>query len=426
MLVAALAVQGQVGVDLLARFAGLQPHERALAAPAVWTVPDHPFFRAGEQPDGTWSAVRMLEAWRAAGLSPEEAASVVVFMHEHWLPSVSSAAHAAREAPARRKAEVLLSTTFPDAWARLDAIRPTTPLPGFEWTLDERSPEASADHPAWLGVLGEVGVLVPTLTDAPLGPADLTVARTQVVRAVEAAGLKQLNVPLGVWDDPIRLADLAAGLRLANGDLQAITGWEGGVLGLDGRLTLTPGVIDHALVDGRAPDGRRLEMETDWQDLAHEWMHALDFALARRSLAHPRFGTLTDHRTGWLRHWRPSPTATAWWAAVDRVETAGAGWVARREQAVAQHALARRRDLQGYWTDPAELLAFAWEARVRRLDGLALLGAPSFEADPQDLLAPRAQELAAMEPAWAPLLEEARQALGFDRAAPARAWEQAP
>lgn len=414
--------QGEIAVDVLARGAHVQPHEQIRPDAPVWVMPTNPFFAAGTMPDGQWNLIRMFEAWKQAGLSTDQAAEVLVFLHEQALPAVTSSANAARRANDMRQAEQHLQKALPDQWQVLSRLTPSQRVEPIDWSMRDPSEETLR----WVELLGEISSLAPSITDLPFQPRTLEEARADVKTAVGEAGLKQLNVPLVVWSDPTRLADMAEGLRQANRDLQAITGWGGGVLGLDGRLTLTLGIIDDALVDGHEADGKRLEMETDWGDMAHEWMHALDFVMARKALRNPRFGTLTSHKSGWLRHWRPSVAAQSWWQAVGTVETAGKPWVERRHQAVAKQALARRTDMKGYWTDPSELLAFAWEARVRRLEGLHVLSSMAIpEPDYQGLIAPRAGELAAMEGGWDVLLEQARQTLGFSRQAPPLHWEGA-
>lgn len=408
---------GQVVVDVLARMATIQAHEQVRPQQPVWVTPDNPFFRAGQMDTGHWSVVRMLEAWKQAGLTSEQAAEVLVFFHERLLPSVTDASVAEHQKQQWDKAQAQLKKALPQAWDALDNISPQDKVVPIDWAMSDGTEETMR----WVELLGEIGAMAPSMTDLQLEVLTLEQARDAVKEAVRTSGLKKLNVPLAVWSDPTRLTDMASGLMQANRDLETITGWKGGVLGLDGRVSLTLGTIDSALVDGIQADGGRLEMESDWGELSHEWLHALDFVMARQTLAHPRFGTLTDHRQGWLRHWNPSPPTRAWWAAVDHMEASGKAWVTRRGKAVQQRMLARRTDMKGYWTDPTELLAFAWEARTRRLPGLELLGEKSapMENDHANLIAPKPTELAGMEPGWEPLLEGARVVLGFERQAPA-------
>ena len=418
--VAAGAYKGEVLFDLLARSAAVEPHAQVAPAPYAWALPDTPFVTAGAMADGGWSPLRMLEAWKAVGVTPDEAATVLMFLHEHALPTVlgrgQEAAVIAREA-GMVSADMALAKGLPLAHAKLKAIGPSTPIEGFDWEN-----AGSASMAPWLELVGEMGMLAPSMTDLPIdASAGLVAAREALGNAASEAGVRELRVPLVVWGDALRLVDMAEGLRHANTDLQLITGWKGGVLGLDGRLVLTMGVVDHAMVDGHLPDGSMLAMEADWGELAHEWMHALDFVMARQVLHHPRIGTLTSHRKGWLQRWGAPPAAHAWWNAVDQIETAGAPWVARRQAELGKNALARRGFDPHYWTDPSELLAYAWEARLKRAEHLTVLGQwvpGEDEADARGVVLPRAAELSAMESAWEPMLEEARRALAFERAAP--------
>ena len=369
----------------------------------------------------------MLEAWRAVGVTPDEAANALVFLHQYALPTVigrgQDAAVIAREA-GMISADMALARGLPRAHAALQKLTPQTQVEGFDW--QDASGPATAP---WLELVGELGMLAPSFSGLPVDASGgLLPARESLLAAAAETGVRELRVPLVVWGDALRLMDMAEGLRQANQDLEAATGWQGGVLGLDGRLVLTLGVVDHAMVDGHLPDGSTLAMEADWGELGHEWMHALDFVMARQVLSHPRMGTLTSHRKGWLQQWSAPAAAWAWWNAVDQVEAAGSLWVDRREVAVQRNALARRGLERHYWTDPSELMAYAWEARLRRVESLGLLNqsVPGEEQDARSVILPRASELSAMETAWEPLLEQARQALGFKRASSFQEMAQSP
>ena len=125
---------------------------------------------------------------------------------------------------------------------------------------------------------------------------DLSVddARAVVVSAVDAVGLAALRIPPTVANDPIRLQELAARLLKANADLQEVTGWSGGVLGLNERVVLDLTAVGTDGMAGKDSNGF-INIKAHWSSLAHEWYHALDFAQTDYLPAPTRVHTLSEH-----------------------------------------------------------------------------------------------------------------------------------
>lgn len=106
---------------------------------------------------------------------------------------------------------------------------------------------------------------------------DVEQANAELIYAVQEVGLAALYVPAQVQSDPILLQEMTQRLRQANQELERITGWGGAVLGLNHRIVLDLGNADQS---GHAVSDRFgfIRLTASWDNLAHEWLHALDFA----------------------------------------------------------------------------------------------------------------------------------------------------
>lgn len=106
---------------------------------------------------------------------------------------------------------------------------------------------------------------------------DAAVARLRT--AMDEAGLDSLQVPVSMWSSPETIAAAASGLAGANRELQGLTGWTGPVLGLGGRIDMTLGSAHNVGLTQATADGW-LHVQARFSDLAHEWIHAVDIAVA--------------------------------------------------------------------------------------------------------------------------------------------------
>lgn len=125
----------------------------------------------------------------------------------------------------------------------------------------------------------------PSLDDLPKPPRglDMDAARAALEQAVITTGLAGIRVPVPYWEDPKHVWRLAKAIERADAQLSEITGWPSPVLGLGGRIILTIGAPGNSTIL-HTPQGL-LDVRTDWTSLAHEWFHALDYAMAPELLA---------------------------------------------------------------------------------------------------------------------------------------------
>lgn len=151
-------------------------------------------------------------------------------------------------------------------------------------TLDEM------DQPSWQDVYAYWNKFSSDRMDDPALQNDKTYssqefdeARTQLLNAVENAGLGSLRVPLANWDSPQRITRLAHRIDQANSQLQQLTGWEGKVLGMDNALHLEIMKPGASCVTYQTKHGS-INISSSWEDLAHEWLHGMQAVVAQRSV----------------------------------------------------------------------------------------------------------------------------------------------
>lgn len=415
--VAALALvwagPDNVRQDWQALRAPAQPyHVQPLASPG-WVRAPSRLLDVGQDRRG-WSVMRMLLAWREAGLTAEEARALVVALHEFALPTVMGRASEDLEQVHRdrlKELESIVARTRPQAWAALADIGIDTPLSlpdDIASVMVDPSQEGLLE---WVALFGEIDLMASPSTGLE-NPSDPTLAQAMedLAQATHEVGLKHLQVPLASWGCAPCLSDIALGLRQANADLSAVTGWSGPVLGLDGRVGLTLGVLEQANTDGHERSGQLLELRSDWQDLPHEWFHALDLVMARHAQPFPRSQPISAHPPRPWRWWVGSRAARQWWISQEKLLVAASSWVERRRQ----FAMGADFSEPSYWTSPTEVLAFAFEHHVRTSPHSTWLGKPPHAGmpdDPNAILAPSPAEQMNMAPLWGPWMFESGQAL---------------
>lgn len=107
---------------------------------------------------------------------------------------------------------------------------------------------------------------------------EVAAAQAQLAAAVEEAGLASLRVPVGMWGNPDVLRQLAHRLVEANATLQQLTGMEGQVLGMNGRVSFSPySPVGNGFAYQGVDGG--LRMDARWEDVPHELMHLYDSSL---------------------------------------------------------------------------------------------------------------------------------------------------
>lgn len=98
-------------------------------------------------------------------------------------------------------------------------------------------------------------------------------------QAVGEAGFSSVKVPLSMWAGATKINLLADNIRQANNDLEMLTGWHGGVMGLNGRINYTVG-IPYGVATASINEYGNVFMQANMNSFAHEWMHGLEAAVA--------------------------------------------------------------------------------------------------------------------------------------------------
>ena len=149
---------------------------------------------------------------------------------------------------------------------------------------------AEIDQPSWQDVYAYWNKFSPDRMDDPTlqnhnsnTAQEFNAARTQLLNAVQNAGLGSLRIPLSAWDSPQRILRLAQRIEQANTQLQQLTGWNGKVLGMDNALHLEIMKPGTSCVTYQTAQGS-INITSSWEDLAHEWLHGMQAVVAQRSV----------------------------------------------------------------------------------------------------------------------------------------------
>lgn len=149
---------------------------------------------------------------------------------------------------------------------------------------------AEIDDPSWQDVYAYWDKFSSDRLDDPIlqnnngnTAQEFNAARTQLLNAVQNAGLASLRVPLSVWDSPQRITRLAERIDQANGQLQQLTGWSGKVLGMNHALHLEIMKPGTSCVTYQTAQSN-INITSSWEDLAHEWLHGMQAVIAQRSI----------------------------------------------------------------------------------------------------------------------------------------------
>lgn len=123
------------------------------------------------------------------------------------------------------------------------------------------------------------GPIAPIFASEDERPENFAYAVKDLKQAVMESGLNSLTVPLPMWSSSDHLRQVARHVRQANRELQSVTQWSGPVLGLKQRVNLTVTWGRDLAFTNRANNGE-IDIQSAFSSLAHEWEHALEFALA--------------------------------------------------------------------------------------------------------------------------------------------------
>lgn len=431
--------QGLVGVVLVAAMATATagrgpdvpalPHDRtdAVAMATAQLVPTAIDRRAKDLPwvlpSGQVDGGRLLDFWKEGGVTPEQAAQLlnVLVITQSPVVTQTDAARQRVERQVARTAGILDVRTREQAAAFLTAHG----TDALAWQGILHSSEAVNNDPGerftWPDVLNYWHRLSPDrLDEANSEPRttgwgidpqaqDMASARADLVAAVAESGLASLRVPLPAWNDAANVRNVAQRVRESNALLQQVTGWEGPVLGLGGRVEWT---VYNPLNLGAT--FHRSAQETivlsGWEDLPHEWFHALDYALRTAPVDLDASGgaTLTQQ---WDAHSHGTDVDRTWGTLHDRLRNRatelGHAWYLDRDDRIAR--LKASHDDDDHWRarylqHRHETIAFAWQAYFQTHLGA---NAASWTREANNgQMGPIDSEAEAMAPVWTALFQD--------------------
>lgn len=324
---------------------------------------------------GQVNAADMLEQWRAGGVSVEQAFEMMSVLMLTQSPVIArtqgALEHAEKvslstrdiaEVRSARNAEFFLRRHGLDALVEDGRISPVEAVNvqsgegmGWDQALDYWKVMARQRHAD------------PLQTPVESTPQELASAQQALASAVNQVGLASVRIPLAAWGSSPALNTLAERLVKANATLEKITGWSGQVLGLNGRLAITPFSPSDNAFAYVAPD-KTLRLDGQWEDIPHEWVHVLDSVLRTAavdtqvmggaSLSHQVFTQGSTDAIG--QAWK---NASASWSTS---ETVG-DWMARRQIMLKGLAEGSSEDQAKalYFGSANEMMGYAWGAYVQ-------------------------------------------------------------
>ena len=400
----------------------------ALIAPVI--VPTALEQRARELPwvlpSGQIDGAQLIDTWRKGGVSPSQAAQLLNVLVLTQSPVVAQTA-AVRDR-ARRQTERTAGILDVKTSEQASAFLENSNLEALAWEGVIHSSEAmsvqSGEGFTWPDVEAYWHRLSPDRADEANSEArttgwgidpnkqDMTAAREALVNAVRDSGLAGVRIPLPAWNDSANVTTVAQRIQESNAVLQEVTGWTGPVLGLNGRMEWT---IYSPLNLGATFYRGPLEtvVLSGWEDLPHEWFHALDYALRSAPVDLDTAGgaTLTQQWEGQATAHAHHDLNQSWGTLHDRLRSfsveRGDAWFNDRDARVQALQASHNEDDQwraGYLRQKHETIAFAWQAYVQT--HLSDHSASWTQQATDGRMGPREQEALAMAPVWKSLFQE--------------------
>lgn len=246
---------------------------------------------------------------------------------------------------------------------------------------------------------GEVSAPNPTQGE------DFATARQHLVAAVQTAGVSGLRVPLPMWNSPQRIEVLAQRIEQANTQLQQLTGWSGKVLGVNNTLEISIMKPGDNCVTYQTPQGQ-IAISSSWEDLAHEWLHGMQAAVAQQQTGKEgltkTFDISGEQQTHLQNTWAPVLThlndpTSVWQKNLNKYLNGDAS--IKPAHNVQWDDL---RAARAYYTSPSETMAYAWGSYVQsQLPATSVLAPQSLEHNTADgVIAPTPQQAATQKNLW--------------------------
>ena len=383
----------------------------AAAVTAQWVELANPLVDVGKRADGSFDAYAMLRSWKAAGLSRDES-ELLIHAVQNTPPVLllrddPVVLHELRTS--QQNLVDALQVKFPQAFEKLQAQarRPFADRAQRNWSKDD-----------WKGLTQAwEGYRTQSPVEAVRSSADLATAQRLLARAGQDVGLRGLMVSWEDLSNPSRLMNLADNLRQANQDLKTVTGWDGQLLGLNGNVMLylnrpspSLGASGFATMDDRGV----VSIVAQWDALAHEWLHGVDY-LSGRVVPKASLGTLmTEQSQKPLRLYNNWSQGLSWQRLLKDVEATSPQWFAHKHRAHEKAARATAKagasswsqnvQHDGYWLRPTETLSFAFETHVAMNPAVKVLGktrqALELENSQGPQRLPSIKEVTAQSPYW--------------------------
>lgn len=349
-------------------------------------MPKSPLMEAGWTEHGEFSNSFLMERWWAAGIPAQDfdellrlgraTAPVIMGTSDQAMEQAFIAkATQAVEEMANRWPEATRLLSDPQWLAEHTYIEP-----------DEATTRTIEEFEA--AIIQEVAIDAVNGNDDYVDVESHEQAYKLMERAMRETGLRSLRVSAPWARDPYVMANVAYKLIQANEQLQARTGWTGGVLGLGGRvdLVLATGGQDYYGVTStpaKRQDGvSNLLMIANFETLPHEWFHALDFIIGREVLLWSLGGPLndslqfTDQKWGSYVLHRHGALLDAVNHARKELPKVAPGWAHAR-------LVKFQRSGDIYWDDDAEMMAFAFTGQIYKWETTSFREPSMHEADLQ-------------------------------------------
>ncbi len=330
-------------------------------------------------PTGQVDGLELINQWKEGGVSPDQAFELISVLVWTQSPVIARTDEIAAQAIAQSQStqSIFEISNAKQAEAFLSHNnRDELVLRGLLHSCEAQSALPSEDR-TWENVANYWQIMssdrLDETTSIPVPSKyeqNMDEAKERLLRAVDNSGLAGLRVPLANFNDSENIVAIAERLELANHELQQATGWKGPVLGLRGRVMLT--VMSPLNISMAFPQqDNQFGMVSAWEDLGHEWLHVVDFALRTKPADMSITGgyTLTQQV---LRSPAQNKVQQLWKDLPDRLRQAsikaGHVWYTERDDRVKKLAESADEDEQwkaGYVASRHETLAFAWQSHLQ-------------------------------------------------------------
>lgn len=332
-------------------------------------LPTSVFVEAGRDAAGVIDVSLLLRRWKQAGLTPSQSAEVAQLilplsptlmgradpnLEQHYLDEAHQAiAQLDSRFPEAKKQLLLQQDPHWVGWNLESDFEDIDPLESAAWPFFQKYKDLS-----WYPKEKQI-------------PHDVSweeassIAKKRLENAVSQTGLRALRLPLWETDDPDRMFLTALQLERANQELRDVTHWQGQVLGLSGRIELILGKpLKEKETAGLTTFNYkgRIQMNSSWNTLGHEWIHALDKTLAGEVLLHPSGRALSEDMV-LARRTKNKTIYNAWKNTRDQLIEQAPVWTQARQDA----------PLVSYFTSPTEMMAFSFNAMIAKNHKVKLL-----------------------------------------------------